>query len=70
MPVTQHTKWTIDAGPPQVTYQVSTVSEVDEPPVPFEDQQLHQRLVQIAMSTPGFVPVAGYPILDWTVPPS
>lgn len=71
MPVTQHTKWTIDAGPPALTYQVSTVSEADdEPPPPFEDQQLHARLVEIAMGTEGFVPVAGFPILDWTVPPS
>lgn len=67
--VTQYTKWTIDAGPPKLTYQVATISE-GEPPPPFEDQQLHQRLVSIAMETEGYVPVAGFPILDWTEPPS
>lgn len=66
MPVTQHTKWTWEAGPPAVHMQISTTSE-DAPPLSEADQAAHQRLVQIAMAQNE--PLPGYPILDWTEPP-
>ena len=66
--VTQYTQWTIDEGPPKVTYQVATESEGDPPP-PQEDIDLHQRLVAQAQATPGLEPLPGT-VASWQVPPS